>query len=526
MPKSWQWPQNSCKIESSDRRQTQIRRSLSSIQAVVCVLSQCIEDSTIISYLYELAQEGRRVYLLIGKYSPKLDKLRGYCLIRVLSMSILPHGSLILADPGSRSAKCLLLSSNSLGEHNQVELLCTTNKYETIEELFSYFCYLFWERADIEYLCDSDTAGRAIVDKGVDVYFDVEQLQAYYLYDQILTNTDGLSRSTLLGEYISLAPEMQHLRIEASGERNLNDITFLHLPTKEDFTQVYPDNFPDELGCLETSYRWRVLPYYLPKDAVLSSFYKDWEKYSKAITERLDGLFSEIDRKRSSTHPNKETDYARLHLNFIRSLDDIQNGLEAFKSVRWGYDPTTHSKEKELKSFISAYQAICKKFDNEVKCLELEQKLIQNKKKIGDLESKIEMLYEPQYHHEDIQRGQRNTKVEELQIKRFKEEIKCLENETSRIQHEIERIKASTDKPADESSLELLYNKEQNGGRRELQTDDPSVTTPILPSVGCLFQVKQKLYLAIDDWDEYDRGLSEATRIGAELCANSNENNI
>lgn len=520
MPKSWQWPQNSCKIESSDRRQTQIRRSLSSVQAVVCVLSQCIEDSTIISYLYELAQEGRRVYLLIGKYSPKLDKLRGYCLIRVLPMSILPHGSLILADPGSCSAKCLLLSSNSLGEHNQVELLCTTNKYETIEELFSYFCYLFWERADTEYLCDSDTAGRAIVDKGVDVYFDVEQLQAYYLYDQILTNTDGLSRSTLLGEYISLAPEMQHLRIEASGERNLNDITFLHLPTKEDFTQVYPDNFPDELGCLETSYRWRVLPYYLPKGAELSSFYKDWDKYSKATLEDLDGLFCEINRKRSSAQPNRGTDYARLRLDFTGSLDDIQKRLEAFKSVRWGYDPATYSKAKELKSLKFAYQAICKKFDNEVKCLELEQELRQNKEERGNLKRSIEMLSESKKLNEHSQRGQRDTEAEERQIK---EKIKHLDYETSRIQHEIERIKASTDKPEDESSLELLYNKEQNGGRRELQTDDPSVTPPILPSVGCLFQVKQKLYLAIDDWDEYDRGLSEATRIGAELCANSNE---
>lgn len=437
-------------------------------------------------------------------------------------MDILPHGSLILSDPGSRSAECLLLSSNSLGDNSQVELLCTTNKHKTVEELFSYFCYLFWERAETEYLCENDAEGRAIDDKGVDVYFDVEKLQAYYLYDQFLANTDGLSRSKLLEKYISLAPEMQHLRIEASGERSLDDITFSHLPTKEEFTQAHPDSFPDELGYLETSYQWRVLPYYLPKDAELSSLYKDWEEYSKATEEKLDGLFLEIDRKRSTTQPNKGTDYARLHLNFTRGLDDIQKALEAFKSVRWGYDPTTHDKAKELKSLSSAYQAICKRFDNEVKCLEIEQKLIQNEEKRGDLKNQIEMLSESKNPNEQSQRRQRDTNAEEHQSKSFKEEIKRLEYEASRIKREIEKIKASTNTSADESSLELLYNKGKNGGRREALTDGSGVKMPILPSVGRLFQVKKKLYLAIDNWDEYYEGREEAKRIEAELCANSN----
>lgn len=519
LPKSWRWPSsNTYELSNPESRKNQIRQWLSQAQAVVCILTEYIEDTSIISYLHELTQEGRRVYLLLGKYSPKLDKLRGHCLIRILPASILPMGSLILSDPSSHSSKCLLLSG-TLGEQRQIELLYSSDKQETIIMLFRYFCHLFWEQANTEYLCENDTTGRAIVDKGVDVYFDPEKLHPHYLYDKLLINSEGLSRWELVGKYISLASGMQHLYIEASGERTLDDITFSHLPTKEEFEQIYPDSFPDELGYLETSYQWRVLPYYLPKDAERSSYYKDWEKYSIATTNTLNRLINEIDCKQSNILLNKGANYARLYNNFKFIIKNIREELSTLKDFRWGYDPTTDTKQQKLKTLKAEYQTTCKKFDYDVKCLVLEQKLAQNKEKIEWLRKSLDALLEKMEFDK-----QKSEKSEEYQreIKEIKKEIERSENEGLRIKREHRETKDQTNTSNNESSLEQLYKKGINKGDENIQTDISNFTLPILPRVGYLFQFKQKLFLAINNWDEYDAGLREAERLGAELCANNN----
>lgn len=526
MPKSWQWPSNdSCELEDTDSRKTQIRHRLSQTQAVVCVLTQCIEDTDIISYLHELAQKGHRVYLLLGKYSPKLGQLRGHCLIRILPADVLPHGSLILSDPGSHSAECLLLSS-SLGEQNQVELLCTSDKQETIKELFRYFCYLFWERANTEYLSESDdTTGRDIVDKGVDVYFDTEKLHPHYLYDKFLINCEGLSRRKLLGQYISHAPGMQHLRIEASGERKLDDITFSQLPTREEFTKISPDSFPDELGYLETSYHWLVLPYYLPQGAELSPYYKGWEEFSTITADALNRLIGEIDRKLNTPQPNMGAEYARLYLNFKLSIEDIREELDSLKSFPWGYDPATGSKQQALKALKAQYQTACKKFDDDLKRLDLEQRLAQNKTKIENLKRRQESLLETTNFNTQDQEEQKNGKSDEYQrnIKEVEKAIEDAEKEELQLKRELSESKDQANTTSEESSLEQLYNKGKNRENKNTPTNTSDSSLPILPSIGRLFQVKQKLFLAIDKWDEYDEGLKETVRLGAELCVNNNE---
>lgn len=518
LPKSWQWPSQ----DSSQGFKTQIEELLSESQAIVCILTECIEDTSVISFLHELAQKGRRIYLLLGKYSEKLDQLRGHCLIRILPSEVLPHGSLILSDPCSRSQKGLLLSSTLKGQ-SQDTLFCKSNKDEDIKGLFRYFCFLFWERAHTEYLSESDN-GRPITDKAVDVYLDVEEIHPHYLYTTFLIDSEGLSRRELLGKHACFASGMQHIYIMASGERDLEDISFDYLPTKKEFEQSVPEDYPDELNYLETTYRWRVLPYYLPQDAEICHYYRDWENYSSITADRLNKLIDEIDGKLDAPRPNIGVEYNRRYSIFDRQLREIRAGLDSLKDFQWGTDPNTETKQKELNDLILRHTTECNQLDKEIKSLDLKQELSINEVEKKRLEQKLNDLRKATSLGSQGKDEQKNRQEDENQkhIKRAEEGIKELEREELRIKVELRDLNNQSDTIIEESSLEYLYSKDRYGKNDKNQLSPPNPSLPILPRVGRLFQVKQKLFLAIDSWDEYDEGIREAKRLNAELCANNN----
>ena len=110
LPKSWVWSEGSSVLTDTAGRNKQIRTILENTSTIVCLLTQRIEDSTLVGYLHELAQRECRVYLLLGTYSSALEQLLGHCLIRILPLELIPSGSLLLTDPTSNKAKSFLLS--------------------------------------------------------------------------------------------------------------------------------------------------------------------------------------------------------------------------------------------------------------------------------------------------------------------------------------------------------------------------------------------------------------------------------
>ena len=530
LPESWLWPEVSSVLTNTAGRNKQIRKILENTSAIICLLSECIEDSTLVGCLHELAQRGCRVYLLLGEYSSALEQLLGHCLIRILPPESIPHGSLLLTDPGSDKAKSFLLSDPLVEQQEaQIGLLAPSIDGEKGRVLFHYFCYLFWERANKEYLCKEDRKGRDIVDKGRDVYFDPAQLHPYYLYDQFLSHSEGLSQGSLLGQYISLAEGMCHLRIEPSRELNLEDITFSQLPTKKELEGASPKRFPDDLGNLITTYHWRVVPFYCPSGAKLSSYYKNWEEYTQNKKRELERLIETMEGARKRLRPNKGADHARLYLDFERALSEIQEKVSSLIDFRWGYERNTSEKQNEEKRLKEQYEAACKELELELKKLDLAQELTVIQKEIETLEKNLaEHLEELKQQDAQGKNEQEKSKAEEAQKKKTAElntEIKRWKGKKKEKEREIRKLEnqSKAAHPPSTSTLNDFYNPGSVQGGKSQKDKAKQPTTPILPSIGRLYEIEGKRFLAIENWEEYEEAHKEAQRLSAALCASVSE---
>ena len=428
----------------------------------------------------------------------------GHCLIRILPLELIPSGSLLLTDPTSNKAKSFLLSEPLVAQQEgSIGLLSPSREGEEGKKLFHYFCYLFWERANKEYLCKKDTKGREIIDKGRDVYFDPDKLHSDYLYDQFLGKSEGLSQRALLGRYISLAKDMRHLRIEQSGAQDLSDITFSQLPTREELEGARPERFPDDLGYLMTTYHWQVVPFYCPSEAKPSDYYKKWDRYIQDKKQELERLINEIESKLKSSHSHKGADYANLYVNFEKELRAIQKEISLLLDVRWGYDRNTSEKQHEEKRLTEQYKAACTGLALDVKKLDLEQELTEIRKGIETLEKDLAR------HREELkqQEGEGKDEQEKIKAKEAKEKTKQFETELKGLKGKENNV---------ERELRRLMT--QSKGVKESSELD-NFTTPILPSVGVLYQTSKSLFLAIDNWEDYEEAHKEAQRLGAVLCA-------
>ena len=508
MPKSWKWPKvNRSVFSNAEMRNARIKKELDGTHSVICLLTKSLDDTNIISYLHNLAQNGRRVYLLLGSFSQNLQQLTGNCLIRILPKEMMPHGSLIIRDPGSNIAKGFLLS-NSLSTQNHVELLCTSENQELLSELFRYYCYLFWEQAEMEYLSEGDLRGGRIVDKGVDVFYP-EKPSPNYLYDKFLINSKGVSRGSLLGQYVSLEGGTQHLHIKEFTDKDLDSIPFSYLPKKDVLERAEPKEFPDELDYIMVDYHWDVLPFYLPKGAKQSSFYKDWEEYKTKTSLMIDSFVADIKAKLNSPQADKGTDYNQLHIIFKGKLQSILKNLEPLANFEWGTNPKTREMQKSLEDIKSTYEEACQALDLEIKRLNLEQRLSEISKEKRNLETTLQGILDK--YNDGV------PEEEQLNVKEIKKRVEALGNEEKRIKREQSEITNGVKKES--SSLDRFYNP----GAHQIKEKQMAMHNyPILPSVGELFEAEGKSFLAIRYWDEYEEGLKEASRLGAKLCAFNN----
>jgi hypothetical protein len=176
-----------------------------------------------------------------------------------------------------------------------------------------------------------------------------------------------------------------------------------------------------------------------------------------------------------------------------------------------------NSEKKQLEGEIALLQAKIKNIaDNEKKSFESEladkQKSLQEKENIITIQSdKQKELKKPL---EDLkiarsritnERDDKNDK-----IKRLNNEIKTHEGQLK------SPVKA---KQNDKSALSNL----KGGGKTSNQSGQVKELAvpqfPHIPHTGELFQHNGQNYLAITDWDDYDKGKAEAKRLDAKLCA-------
>ena len=112
----------------------------------------------------------------------------------------------------------------------------------------------------------------------------------------------------------------------------------------------------------------------------------------------------------------------------------------------------------------------------------------------------------------------------------IEQEKKSINHEKAKLESKeystFEYVKKQNSKKVDEA-LQSVTGKKTNQGINQkniLKDSFPAlldkVLIPIqLPSVGILYVYQNKRYLAITDWNEYERGLAEAIRLQAELVA-------
>ena len=484
LPKGWVWI-DATPFSEANRREQVLQWKLDFAEDVICLLTERIDDTKIIEALHKYSSaHGKRIYLLVGEYTASLNKLRGHCLIRTLSSSDIPRGSLLLVNPNSNQAKAYLFSDSFAASTDSLELFKSVDDEGQKKELFRYFCYLFWEKATEEYLSQEHSEGQPVKGKGVDVYFDTTLLSPTFLYDLVLQSIEGQPRSSVLKKYLSLDEGAAHLYVKQSEKKELPDVHLHTLRTKEGLEQTDPSDFVDDLRYLSIDYSWKVHPLYLPKDAIVARLYKDWDEYRSMQAKNLESLQRDINKKLEEANKARGTDRARCYLGLEVELKEIIASLDPLLKVSWGEDRASYSKLEQASGLDDRYRIACRDLENAIKRNELEQQEQELKRKIDAAQDSKE-------------------------VDRYNLALKSLRGEYARLQ--------SPD-TGERSPLDDLYSHQKSKATGTTK----AVTIPsllLLPEVGKLYQQGDKFYLAIADWSDYDRAQREAIRLQATLCA-------
>ena len=116
------------------------------------IACESIKELSVIKQLQNQADEGVRIYLLLGDESQNqtaIDMLSGRCLIRT---GIKQQGTLLLRDHATSQAQGFLLTSNDALVDGFAQSQAIELEPMQREDSYRSFCKLFWDQASHEYL--------------------------------------------------------------------------------------------------------------------------------------------------------------------------------------------------------------------------------------------------------------------------------------------------------------------------------------------------------------------------------------
>jgi len=316
------------------------------------------------------------------------------------------------------------------------------------------------------------------------------------------------------------------------------------------------------------------MPFCLPEKSNESPLYEKWKNESGKINNHLTALLEKIvaAEKREKTLSQA---LSRFFLGKKNTFNKLKTDIEELKETDFAIIG-----ERELKEKVSAINAISNqieseigeieqedkkaKLDEEIKVLKLSEtekrKLLADKQselneKQNSVGGQLKVFLEKNKIEESLlgkmksewqqQSGQKNkqknpkeaeeaeSKLSELNeiqnqvfINKLKSEIENSQREIKRIEDEIKR-----------KENEKLKTNQQSGGKSSLSefvsnesSKQSSNTGKVisapdlqqLPKVGKLYQLNSQPYLAIEFWEQYEQGKTEADRLKAKLCAIKN----
>lgn len=542
-------------------------------EGVICIQSASITDKQVIKQIFETAR-GRdvKIYLLVNQYSPELDLLNGVCLIRY---DLNNTGSFILTNPNSNQSDGVFfggqLTEQSLTSSYQV---LSELKEKDIAELFRHFCFHFWEKARKE--VKAEGKHNSVDSKPIDVFHDISAYaERDFVYSTLFDFVQTATRIKLSGRLIvPFKKESENpILIKPTDTVEIGNVHLEELLPFREFENYKPDLLDNSTAC-KIEFRWNNLPYYLPEKSNESSLYEKWKKESEKINIHLDSILEKI-----KSGENKEKTITKALSRFFLGkktfFNKLKSEIEDLKQIDFA-----NISDKRLNEIILGINEIYKQVEAEIGEIEQEDrkarldeeittlkgkeieknKLLSNKKlelsekqksineklagflvvnKIEEsLLGKIKSDWQQQSGQKNKQKNPKEAQEAEVKlselneiqnqvfIDRIKSEIEKIEREITRNNDEIKRKeneKSRTNQNTEsKSSLdEFVTNqssKQSLSNNKSLAVSD----LPQLPKIGKLYQLNSQSYLAIEYWEEYDLGKTEAERLKAKLCAIKN----
>ncbi|MCL2219754.1 MAG: hypothetical protein FWB94_07715 [Chitinispirillia bacterium] len=365
----------------------------------------------------------------------------------------------------------------------------------------------------------------------------LQKIEANADYEFCLSKT----RSELKNAYILPQDSSNSTHIKPNETQAMKDNVLEKLSPKEDFEAAEPRCFTDDGVSIEITYKWKNIPFYLPTTVNTHSLYSDWANEIKKIKIFLDNdILQKIDAAEKAESGMAKA-IARRILGKKTAFGSFKDEINELRH----FDYANAAKER-LNEIISRINDIKRKVTKDIEDLHEEDRkakidediarketLIEEKRALlkkletdkTDAVKKLEQENDAEKSetskdgHEKADK--KNAKDIAVINSRFQSDMNKTNNEINRLLDEIEREKKRKDTapiPGQKSSdLEIFNKNQKQAGSSQSQFAVPKL--PHLPKAGKLFQAGNASYLAIADWDDFEKGKQEADRLSAKLCA-------
>lgn len=569
------WQVKDSKSHTTDQNfKQQIIELLRSVtEGFICIQSVKLNDKQIIKQIFDTASGKEvKIYLLVNQYSPELDLLNRVCLIRY---ELQNTGSFVLVNPNSNQPNGFFftgqMTEEALSSSNQILNIIQDKE---ITELFRHFCFQFWKTAKKEIIEEGKHLN--IESKPIDVFHDTTAFDDKdFVYSTLFDFTEKTKRGDLSNKLIVpfKNENKSPILIKSADKQLLGSVGIDELLPLKEFENYRPVLSDNGTTC-KIEYEWTNTPIYLPEKCNESPLYEKWKSETKKINNHLEAILNKIQEaeKREKTISSA---LSRFFLGKKNTFNKLKSDIEDLRQTDFA-----KITDKQLKEKISAINEIYSQVESEIGEIEQEDKkakldeeinalkekriskdeeftskqveLNEKEKKVNEqlkgflskhkieeaLLGKLKSEWLQQSGHKNKQKNPKEAEeaeaklaeLNEIQnqvfINKLKSEMENIQREVNRIENEIKRKESEKYKssPLNENKSSLIEfvsnesSEQSSNSGKLLSVPD----LPHLPKVGKLYQLNSQPYLAIEFWEQYDQGKSDANRLKAKFCAIKN----
>lgn len=413
-----------------------------------------------------------------------------------------------------------------------------------------------------------------ITSKPLDIFHDTKTFgEKDFVYGTLFDFIEKTSRKELSNQSIIYLDRETEIptEIKANTIVDLDDNFFQSLLPKSEFETQEP-NFKDDGVSVNIEYKWQNIPFYLPEKASENSLYDKWKKKNDEIIKVLDGILQKIQDAEKRKYSLAEV-FSRFFLGKKQRFNELKDEIDELKQT--DFPNITESKLKEkIKRINEIHEQVQKeigeieiedksaKLDEEID--ELNLKLKEKETALANIKIELEIkqkeldgklkdflaknnLEEKNLakHKNEWEQKARNKNPEEAEDAQIKlDELNELQNKvfynklkssSENTEKEVNKNKNDIKtKEKEKEKLKAKQNAETKSSLEELNSSSSSKHNSTqknyfevpdllqLPQIGKLFQVNSQSFLAIEFWEQYEQGKSEAERLKATLCAIKN----